>query len=268
MLPAVPAAIVLALSVYAVDTTVLEQKVTTRRMSEEGGGRESERTQRLSIAPGKARLEEQTGEVTVIRLDRGRLYEIDLLLASYFERDISNFRARWKKVNGILLKEISQMPGNHPMRYERIDALTDGLDKWELIWGLDAGPEKDKLLQKYHLPPDKPAFSVEKADKTKNIEGHKCVLYKILEDGKMRAFAWVTQDIQLDRDLIEFLKVTGIVPEEVARELLKIKGFPLEYAVYWRDGHIEHTESLKVEKKNLAEGKFEVPEGFVKQERR
>jgi len=213
-------------------------------------------------------LDQADGTYLLLDFDKGVLYEVDGLLKSYSEKDIRNFEARWKKANSILLKQIEGVPENHPRRAELIEQLTDGPSKWELIWKMPPGAARDNLIARYNLPPEPPVVSVEKTTEVRDVAGYRCTFYRVLENERLRSFAWVAPDVPLEKDLAEFLKVTGIIEKTIAVELAKVRGFPLEYAMHWRDGRLEHTVSVSSEKKQLPRSFFEIPKDFVKQEAR
>jgi len=255
-------------TLFSAETIALTQQVTESVVVEGRQDQKKVSNQTLYIAPQRIRLDHTDGSFLLLDFDKDMLYDVDTLLKNYQEKDIRNFEQKWQKANEILLKQVEGVPENHPRRGELIDQLSDGPSKWNMIWKLPAGKAKDDLLAKYNLTPEPPVVTVEKTTEKKLIAGYECQLFRVLENGKLRSFAWVAPDVPLEKDLAEFLRVTGIVEENIAKELSKIRGFPLEYAMFWRDGRLEHTVTAASEKKNLDKDFFEVPKGFVKEQGR
>jgi len=253
-----------ALDARSAETIILSQKVHEYLSADDEIPKRTS-MQTLYISPGRIRLDNSDGTYQLIDFDKGLLYDVDTLLKSYSERDIRNFEARWQKINSLLLKQIEGVPENHPRRAELVDQLTDGPSKWDMIWKLRDSPAKDALLKKYYLPPKPPVVEVVKTGEKKTIAGYECILYKVMEDGKLRSYAWVAPKVPLEKDLAEFLKVTGIIEETIAKELMKVKGFPIEYGMYWRNGRVEKTVTDSAEKKDKDKSFFEIPEQYVKQ---
>ncbi|MBN1809894.1 MAG: DUF4412 domain-containing protein [Planctomycetes bacterium] len=250
----------------ASETIVLTQKVL-HFLSDEDKPRKTS-LQTLSIAPRRIRLDSPDGTYLLLDFDKGVLYEVDGLLQSYTERDIRNFEEKWRKANSMLLRQIEGVPEGHSRRAELIDRLSDGPAKWQMIWKMKDGEKKTELLRKYFLPPAPPKVTVEKTSEKKNIAGYDCVLYRVMEGDQVRSYAWIAPAVPLEKDLAEFLKVTGIIEENIAGELARIKGFPIEYGMYWRNGRVEKTVTTKASKKKTDRGVFDLPENFVKQKTR
>lgn len=257
-----------ALPAAKLEGVELKQTLVVERPGPGGAPKESRSPKRVLIAGGRARLEEETGEVTIVRLDRGEVTRLDVLLKCYDRATFKRLRRRWREANSMLLEQIEETPLSHPQRGRLIDELTGGPDKWREVWKLPDGPDRDVLIKKYDLPPEPPEIDIRPAGEEKEIAGARCLKYVAFENGEARDSAWIAPEIAFDRRYYEFMELSGWIGPELARHLNKIRGLPVQTEMLVRGGGrvLVFTSSLR--RAAFDEALFEVPPGYTERKAR
>jgi len=246
----------------------LRQTVTTREPAADGKERLTRSTMRVYLAGDRARLEEDNGEVTVVRLDRGEVIRLDVLLESYDRKTLKQLRDGWRLENAIQLEQIESVPPNHPRRAQLVDMLTDGPSKWREIWKLPDGPARERLVRKYGLPERPPTVRVRTTEEKRAVAGQECLRYEALEDDRLASWAYVGPGLPFDRRYYEFMEYEGWVGAELAAELRNVRGLPLESVLRYRSGVTVEFTTGDISPRDLAPALFEVPEGYKERESR
>lgn len=246
----------------------LKQVIIRREAFPDGTIRQRRERISVYISGPRARLEEASGDVTIVRLDRSEALQLDLLLKSYKRKTFKELKTQWKTLNALLLEQIAGTPLGHPRRAELVDQLTDGPEKWREIWKLPPGEARSRLIERYGLTPDPPVVEIRPTGKTKNIAGVECLEYASFENGELRDWAYLAQDLPFDRRYYEFMELWGWLGPELAGELAKLRrgGLPLATLMRSRGGREIEIFTEELRETNLDADLFELPEGFVEQQ--
>ncbi len=271
-----PKRIVLALAVAfaaasafaETDCITLQQEIVTKRPLADGRMGRSVGQRTVRLRGRKARSDEDSGEVVILHLDKNKMFTIDMVMRNYRESNVKKIGQISKINEDLMLEQIRNDPRMR-VKVKLIRKLSDGPEKWEIIRGLADGAGKTALLEEYNLPAKKPVIVVKKQEGAeKYICGHKCLKYVATENGQEMSSAWVTEELDLEPELYEYLEATGIISPELAEKLKTIKGLPLEYTVSSRDGRITETATKAVDLRKIDSSFFKVPKGFTKQQGR
>lgn len=263
-------AVVLCSQPGALKGLELAQVVLRREVQPDGSVRQTRQPVTVFLAGDRARLEEASGDVTIVRLDRGEVLQLDTLLKSYRRKTFKELRTQWRTLNALLLEQIEGTPLGHPRRAELVDQLADGPDKWREIWKLPPGEHRSRLVERYKLPPEPPVVEIRSTGETKIIAGRTAVRHVAVENGEPRDWAYLATDLAFDRRYYEFLELWGWLAPELASKLSRLRGAGLPLATMMRSragGELEVV-TEKLQERELDAGLFEVPEGFVEQKPR
>lgn len=266
---------ILAGAVLSASTTSgheIRQELITRTPRSDGTVRVRRERMTVYLAGDKARIEREDGTALVVDLGKGVMVELDTVAKSYKSKTFKQLRGQWEMLNAILLEQIAAIPLGHRYRAELIDDLTDGPEKWGLIYELPAGEPRAALVRKYRLPERPPKIEVRAAkgtkDKeTKEIAGQKCRRYEALEDGEVRDWAYVAVELPFDKRYYEFMQLIGWVGRELAKGLEAARGLPLGTIMHVRDGGEIEIRTLSVTPRELDDSLFEVPDGYKERRR-
>ncbi len=238
----------------------IKQTLTVRSPDPGKGPRVTAMT--LFIAGDRARLELDNGDVTIVRLREGEIFEIDDLLKCYDKKLFRKLRAQWKTVNALRLEQIEGTPLGHARRAELVDMLTDGPEKWREIWKLPRGEARAALIRKYNLPDDEPRIEVRRTRERKEIAGRDCQRWESTENGEVADWAYLAVRIRFDPRYYEFMELMGWIGPQLASALRRAKLLPLESVMNLRDGGKVEIATQAVTERDLDASLFEVPEGF------
>jgi hypothetical protein len=254
-----------ALSASTTSGHEIRQVLITRTPQSDGTVRVRRERMKVYLAGKRARIDRQDGTALIVDLDKKVTIELDTVARSYKRLTFKQRREQWAMLNTDLLEQIDAIPLGHRYRAQLIDDLTDGPDKWGLIYGLPPGKARAALLKKYRLPEKPPKIEVRAAEETKEIAGQKCRRYEALEDGKVRDWAYVTVEIPFDKRYYEFMQLIGWIGRELAKGLEAAKGLPLHTIMHIRGGGDIEISTEAVTPRELDEALFKIPDGYKPQ---
>lgn len=248
---------------------VLEQEIITRSRRADGTLREIVERKTVYLAGDRARLEDESPDTLVVRLDRSELFELDDLLESFKRSTFKKLRAQRKSANALLLEQIAETPPTRIAdRADLIDELTNGEEKWNEIWKLPPGPERRRLVAKYALPPGPPEVSVRATDEKKELLGIECVRYEATENGVVTDSAFIAPKLRFDGRYYEFMELQGWIGKALAEALSKVKGLPLGCSQRYRSGVEIELRTKSIEEMELDPSLFEIPAGYKERKRK
>ena len=259
---------ILAGAVLSVSTTgghEISQELIERAPRSDGKTRVRRERMKVYLAGKRARIERENGNALVVDLGKKVTIELDTVARSYKRLTFKQRRQQWAMLNTDLLEQIDAIPLGHRYRAQLIDDLTDGPDKWGLIYGLPAGEPRAALLKKYRLPEKPPKVEVRAAEGTKEIAARKCRRYEALENGEVRDWAYVAVEIPFDKRYYEFMQLVGWIGRELAKGLEAAKGLPLHTIMHIRDGGDIEIRTESVTPRELDEALFDIPDGYKPQ---
>jgi GLPGLI family protein len=191
------------------------------------------------------------GNVTIVRLDKKMIYQIDSNQKTYSEMTFDEWEAQMKTMGA------------------KMDSQTEELKK-----KMESMPEEQRKMMEQMMgdkmaPKSKDAkIDVVKTGEGKKIAGYSCTKYSVTKDGKEALALWATKDLKgydtMRKDMEDFTArlmtsdVQGM--KSYAEAVKKVDGFPMQTDM---QGGIK-VEVTKVEQKNLAVSEFEVPAGYTK----
>ncbi len=182
-----------------------------------------------------------TGEITIVLLDTGRMIKLDPTARTYTEITFDEVRAFVEGHRKILERKLKD-PRTRLSRSQR--------RRIEVI----LGRRKARL-------------TINRSRRKVDILGHKCTKITYREEGVTRIEEWVTQDIQRTIDMTRLLEITGdFSPELLAAKKLE-KGFPLKSVVHGRLAITPvktSNEVTAIESKPLGNDLFAIPSGYQK----
>ena len=248
---------------------VLEQEIVTRTPRADGTLREVVERKTVYLAGDRARLEDEYGEALIVRLDRREVIEIDDVLENYERKTFKKLRARWKSINAQLLEQVEETPPTRVAdRADIIDQFTNGEEKWQQVWDLPEGPERERLVRKYCLPDDPPEVEVSVTEEKKKILDRECVRYEAAEDDVVTDSAWIAVKLRFDASYYEFMELRGWLGKALAEALREVKGLPLWTSMRLRTGFEIELRTKSIREEKLDESLFEVPAGYTERKRR
>ena len=170
-------------------------------------------------------VDKETGEITIIRMDKDVIWHINLKDSTYMEMKLSEI----KKMLGKAKKALKEMGEEMPTIAEE-------------------EPTK-KIESKYE---------VKATGEKKEIAGYNCQKFIVITTSEQTE-VWITKDIDITRYLAsfkDFYKDLGL-EEAISKAMLKIKGFPMATK---SKNMIQ--EVLKVSEQKLSEKVFSLPKGL------
>jgi hypothetical protein len=191
------------------------------------------------------------GDITIVRLDKKMIYQIDTNEKTYSEMTFDEWEAQMKKMGA------------------KMDARMDELKK-----KMENMPEQQRKMMEQMMGAQMAAktkdakIDVVKSGESKEISGFGCTKYSITKDGKETLTLWVTKDLKgydnMRKDMEEFTSrmmasdFQGM--KSYADAIKKVDGFPMETDM---QGGLK-VEVTKLERKNIPASEFEVPAGYTK----
>jgi hypothetical protein len=119
------------------------------------------------------------------------------------------------------------------------------------------------------LPEWKGTIDIKETPDTEQILGHKTTKYQVIVDGKLTQELWMAKDLNVGEDL-DMEKFTHMSSAQMRRstyqsspeyqELIRM-GYPLKQVQYQGDRQIV-MQVTKIEKQDIPESKFKIPEGL------
>lgn len=243
----------------------IRQELIERSPQPDGTVRVKRRGMTVYLAGDKARIDSEDGTTLIVDLDKEVTIELDTVARSYKKQTFKQRREQWAMLNAILLEQIDAIPLGHRYRAVLIDDLTDGPEKWDLIYQLPEGKARAALLKKYRLPEKPPKIEVKAAEETKEIASQKCRRYEAFEDGKVRDWAYVAVRLPFDKRYYEFMQLIGWIGRELAKGLEAVKGLPLHTIMHIRDGGSIEVRTESLTPRELDDALFEIPDGYKPQ---
>lgn len=212
---------------------------------------ERSRVAKFYYMPRMYKAVDDDGMIVIIRLDRERMYMIDVNKKTYHDMTFTEMETMMKGAGKQLDAAMEQMK-------EQMASLPEEQRKMvEQMMGKKAG---------------KPDMSVDvsKTGETRTISGFKCVKYVLKGGESDLATVWATRDIDgftaMSGDMKEFgERMSKMMPGQkdvVKAAINALDGFPIQTET--RNGMTMTV--TKVEKRNTPAGEFEVPSGFTKEE--
>ena len=247
----------------------LEQQLVTRVPKPDGSFRERRQSFTVSIAKDRARLCYETGEHVIVRLDRGEVIQLDILLKNFKVKSFDDLRRAWEIANEMYLEGIEGAPLNHPRRVQMIDELTDGPQKWAEVWKLPPGEGRAHLIAKYRLPEEPPVIEVRRATETKTICDVETRRYESLENGKPMAWAFLAPSLPFDTRYFEFMELQQWILPELSEKLrerrMRKAGMPLETVMMTRSGAEVRVVTKSVTAAEFDDALFRTPADYKEQ---
>lgn len=251
-----------------------EQSISTEFTVAQGKKLTEVKHQTVSVQGKKMRIEEkESGNVRLVRFDRGVLYNLDAKNSIYTEKDLQSLVGQKQQA----MKTSEQMT---PQRNKGMDAARQELGKM----GEGLSPERRSFMTQMMMrqqtmmmgdasksasggeATDK--VTVKETNKTKKINGFLCRRVKVVQGKKKLIDAWVTTQIGPENYFTDIIKTLGLFKPEVITAVKKISGFPIKqkYRVQTGEfsGSLQSVEVAKIEEKKLSKDLFELPEGYKK----
>jgi hypothetical protein len=191
------------------------------------------------------------GNITIIRLDKKMIYQIDASDKTYSEMTFDEWEAQIKKMNA------------------KMDARMDEMKK-----KMETMPEEQRKMMEQMLGAQMASkgkdakVDVVKTGENKEIAGYGCTKYSVTKDGKETLALWATKGLKgydaMRKDMEEFTAqmmssdFQGM--KSYAEAMKKVDGFPMETDM---QGGVK-IEVVKIERKNIPASEFEVPAGYTK----
>jgi hypothetical protein len=250
----------------------LSQTLVTRVPLADGTVKECRESFTVSLAGERARLRHENGEDFIVRLDRGEVMQLDVLLRNYRRQTFKELRFAWEERNAQLLEQIEAAPPGHPLRAELIEGLDDGPAKWAQVWKLPAGPPRARLVALYRLPEEPPVVEVRATEESKEVLGIATRRYESLEDGTPTAWAHLAPSLAFNPRYFEFMELQQWITPELAARLqqrsMRRAGMPLETLVRTRRGVELAVTTTALREAEFDVQIFDVPEGYLEQKRK
>ena len=211
----------------------------SRRTHTDALGREHTETLRQTIyaAPVGLRSEtEGSSIVTIMRLDEGLIYQLDLSRQLYAEVPLAEVKRRMERYKALLRAHFRRMPEEKKRRLAPV---------------LGLGRARVRVIRS----------SVEVV-----ISGVPCRKYSFYENGCLRLELWLTERYRPPADYSVFMEATGEFSPRLIALRRRYQGFAMKkriHPVLQANPAVENT-VLGVERRPLPEDLFRVPEGFRK----
>lgn len=224
----------------------IEAKTTEYAMGQQTG---QERLEKTYLTADKMKTMDAEGEIVILRLDKGLMWNID---------------RNEKKYTEITFEEMRQMA------QQAMKIMEDTL--------AELSPEEKEQMEQY-MPQlstlKRPEIKIEKTGKTKDISGYKCELIIVSSD-TTKSEMWVTDQLQYDKDAKKFLESISATFSDIAslreqatmyQSLIKIEGFPMETKITTTVGPRSFSSVstvTTVENKKIKDSEFDLPLGLTK----
>ncbi len=205
--------------------------------------------QKTYYMPGMARTEQAGGEISIIRIDREKIYTVNTETKEYSEISFADLEKAAGKANA------------------KMDEMRKSLESMP--------PEQRKMVEqmmgdKLGAKEGEGAASLTPGGETKTISGWKCTNY-ILKYSGVEFTVWVTKEIkqsesmrkdweQINRRLASLRP--GGAGKSIGEAMMKIDGFAVETDMAQGIKNVV----TKYEKRSTPAGEFEVPAGYTKKE--
>jgi len=201
----------------------------------------SDEIERFWYMPHMFRSTDQNGKLTVIRLDREVIYNIDPGTRTYTELPFSEMKAMKDKIAAVVKK--------------RMESMT---------------PEQKKALEgnaaAATAPSEKNTHEVVSTGETKSISGFTCSKFIVKRHDRPAETIWATNDVRgaesLRKDMEKFMEMvsTSLGRGQLGTTWYKeIRGLPIRTE---DDGST--TTVTRVDQRSINLSEFEVPAGYTK----
>jgi hypothetical protein len=184
------------------------------------------------------------GTITIIRLDREVLYNIDPEAKTYSELHFADMKGMKDRVASMLKKRMESMP---PEQRKALEGRMSGA-----------------------TAPPTPKYEVVNTGETKSISGFTCTRYTVKRSGGSTETVWATNDVRgaesLRKDMEQFMeKVSSTFGSgKMAHEWYKeIRGFPIRTE---SDGSTRTV--TKIEQRSTSTSEFDPPAGYTRSKTR
>lgn len=234
------------LNVYA--DMYIESKTTNYTIIQQAGVEDLEKTY---VTADKMKTVQSDGEITIVRLDKGLMWNINGSRKTYMEMSFEEMKAATQKAMNAMEDTIANIP-----------------------------PEQRKQMEQFmpqFIMPKKPELKIKRTGKEKDISGYKCEFIIATMDTS-RTEMWVTKQIEYDKDAKKFFEsmssvFSDIVPfyneASVYQSLIKLELFPIETKTITTMGYKRQSPVStvsEVDYKKINDSEFELPGGLKKVE--
>ncbi len=211
--------------------------------------------QKVIIKDDKIYMENlESPNICIVRGDKKEIWEIHTAEKAWDKRLYEYFDELKKEKEAIRKTAVKQLNG-----------MPDPKARAELAE--DAGYT---VGENGYVPAKVVAWTEEKINEEKVINGFKCYRVKIHEDGHVVLDMWLAKSLKAPKSLIEFYSKLGCFADETVKEVRKIKDFPIALNADIDFGTVVlpvKLEISKVEKKKIAASQFELPKGLPEKPR-
>ena len=210
--------------------------------------------------PHMFRTTDDNGKITVIRLDKELIYNIDPEKRTYTEFLFSEMKGMKDKAAAMLKKRMENMSPEQKKQMEEMMKHVEGMS-----------PEQKKALEGQmggkKEPSDGNKYEVVNTGETKSISGFTCTKYTVKRHGDDTETVWATNDVRgtetLRKDMEQFMEKisTELGSGKLGNEWYKeIRGFPIRTE---SDGSTRTV--TKIEQRSISASEFAVPAGYTKE---
>ena len=192
------------------------------------------------------------GNMTIVRLDKKMIYQIDSNEKTYSEMTFDQWEAEMKKMGQKMDAQMDEL------QKKMQDMPEEQRKMMEQMMGSQMAGKKNKDAK----------IDVTKTGESKQIAGMGCTRYSVTKDGKEAIALWATKDLKgydaMRKDMEEFSArmmtsdFQGM--KGLAEAIKKVDGFPMETDM---QGGVK-IEVTKVQRQEIAANEFEVPAGYTK----
>ncbi len=213
--------------------------------------RESEET--VYYKPGYFKvLDPEAGTVTIVRLDKRLIWEIDQNKKTYTELTFEQLAQLREQATEALKNARKQLQA-------QLEALP--ADKRQMMEQMLGQSTMNALAQ------GKLEFTWKTTSEKQTINGFPCQKFIPLLNGQPIGEVWVTERYNLGDDVAKYFDALGIFGEKSVANPPPFKGLPIKTVTDIQMGP-SHTRSesvvVKVEEKHISDKEFELPPGLTK----
>lgn len=225
----------------------------------ESKGSASDNVERFWYMPHMFRTAEENGNISVIRLDKEVIYNIDPEKKAYTELHFSEMKAMQEKAAAMAKKRMENMT---PAQKEKMEELKKSMQSMS--------PERRKALEGMMGgttgPSKNNSYEIAATGETNSISGFTCTKYIVKRNGEETETVWATNDIpgteSLRKDMEQFMEKvsTNLGTSNLGHEWHKeIRGFPIQ-----TQSHGSTRTVTKIEQRSINSSEFDVPAGYTK----
>ena len=219
------------------------------------GERRQESEETVYYKPGFFKVvDPERGNVTIVNLDKGLIWQIDLNKKTYFEMTFDQL-AQMQEQASAKMKEVQQ----------RLQTQLQGMpeDKRQMIEQM-LGKGTMKALAQGKLE-----FTWKSTKEKQTINGYPCRKYIPLLNGEPIGEVWVTDKFNLGDDVSKYVQALRLFGKQSFASEPPFKGLPIKTVIDMQMGPSKtHSEStvVKVEEKSIPDSEFALPSGLKKVE--